>query len=58
MGWNEQDLKTTIADIMQDTMFDRYFDVRDTILHNEEGVDLIPSNLDLSAIEVCLLLEF
>lgn len=35
-------------------MFDRYFDVRDTILHNEEGVDLIPSNLDLSAIEVAL----
>ena len=26
-------------------------DVRDTILHHKEGMDLIPSNLDLSSME-------
>ena len=28
--------------------------VKDTILHHEEGLDLIPSNLDLSSMEASL----
>lgn len=39
---------------MQNTIYDNPFDIRETILHNEEGVDLIPSDLDLSAVEVAL----
>ncbi len=54
MGWNEQDIDITIADLMQNIIYDKSFDIKESILHNDEGIDLIASNLDLSAIEVAL----
>ena len=54
MGWNEQDINKTLADLMENVIYDKDYDIKENILHNDEGVDLIPSNLDLSAIEVAL----
>ena len=39
---------------MADTMYDNELKVEESILHHSEGVDLIPANLDLSAIEFSL----
>lgn len=39
---------------MSDTICDNEINVQEAILHHKEGVDLIPSNLDLSAIEFSL----
>lgn len=54
MGWSENDLNKTLADLMQDVINDMPVDTKSAILKNEEGIDLIPANLDLSAIEFSL----
>ena len=55
MGWYEQDnLKNTLATLMEKTINDDELNIEETILKSKEGVDLIPSNLDLSAMEVSL----
>ena len=55
LGYYEQDkMQNTIGKLMNDAMLDNDLNIDDTILHHEEGVDLIPSNLDLSAIEFSL----
>ncbi len=63
MGWYEQDkLKNTLATLMEATIYDNITSkkenkiptIQETILHHKEDVDLIPSNLDLSALEVML----
>lgn len=55
MGWYEQDtLSNTLADLMERAMCDEPLEVDKTILKHKENVDLIPSNLDLSAMEVSL----
>ena len=40
---------------MQDVIDDKPFDVQKAILHHEEGVDLLPSNIELSGLEVRLI---
>ena len=51
MGYyNQDELQNTIGTLMSDTICDNEV----TILHHKEGIDLIPSNLDLSAIEFSL----
>ncbi len=55
MGWYEQDnIQTTLATLMEHSMLDKTLDNNDYILHHKENVDLIPSNLDLSALEMSL----
>lgn len=39
---------------MQDSITDKDVNPKETILHHSEGVDLIPSNLELSSLEVSL----
>ena len=63
MGYYDQDgLQNTIGSLMSDTILDKEIDVEKAILNHKEGIDLIhkegidfiPSNLDLSALEMSL----
>ncbi|MGN1269095.1 MAG: ParA family protein [Candidatus Aphodocola sp.] len=55
MGWYKQDeIPITLADIMEQSMNDDNIKLKEAILNHEEGIDLIPSNLDLSALEMSL----
>lgn len=55
MGYYDQDeLQNTIGTLMSDSICDNEINAESSILHHKEGVDLIPSNLDLSAVEVSL----
>lgn len=49
------DLSDTLSSIMQDVIDDKPVDVQKAILHHEEGVDLLPSNIELSGLEVRLI---
>lgn len=49
------DLPISLATIMQDIIDDNPFDVQRGILHYSEGVDLLPSNIELSGLEVRLI---
>ena len=49
------DLPISLATIMQDIIDDKPFDVQKGILHHSEGVDLLPSNIELSGLEVRLI---
>ena len=55
MGYyNQDELQNTIGTLMNDTIQDKEVKAEETILHHKEGIDLIPSNLDLSALEMSL----
>ena len=55
LGWQEADsLKPTLADKLSAVIQDKEQDAYDGVLHHAEGVDLIPSNLELSALEMSL----
>lgn len=55
MGYYETDkLPMTLADLMEQAINDKDINVKGAILHHNENVDLIPSNLDLSAMEMSL----
>lgn len=49
------DLPISLATIMQDIIVNNPIDVQKGILHHGEGVDLIPSNIELSGLEVRLI---
>ena len=56
LGYNRpDDLPVTLSTIMQDIIDDKSVDVSKSILHHGEGVDLIPSNIELSGLEVRLI---
>ena len=48
------DLSVSIATVMQDVIEDRDTPDGSGIIHHEEGVDLLPSNIELSGLEVSL----
>lgn len=55
MGYyNQDDLQNTIGTLMSDTIQDKEINIENAILNHKEGIDLIPSNLDLSALEMSL----
>ena len=55
MGYYDQDdLQNTIGTLMSDTILDKEIDVEKAILNHKEEIDFIPSNLDLSALEMSL----
>ncbi len=54
MGYYNQDELITIANLMSRSMNDEAINADEAILHHKENIDLIPSNLDLSALEMSL----
>ena len=55
MGWQQPDeLPTTLSTLMQKAMNDQPIQPGEGILHHDEGVDLIPANIDLAGMEVAL----
>jgi chromosome partitioning protein len=55
LGWRDQDrLPVTLATIMENVIQDNDFDHFNGILHHEEGVDLVPSSIELSGMEMTL----
>ena len=55
LGYYDQDnMQNTLGSLVGKAMYDDALNIDETILHHSEGVDLIPANLDLSAIEFSL----
>lgn len=56
LGWHNQDeLDTTLATIMNKIIREEPLTKNEGILKHSEGVDLLPSNIDLETIEVSLI---
>ncbi len=56
LGYTEpDDMEHTLATLMMNIVNDERLDLENTILHHEEGIDLIPANIDLSAMEISLI---
>ncbi|MDL2294452.1 AAA family ATPase [Ruminococcaceae bacterium OttesenSCG-928-D13] len=56
LGWPDNEaLPTTLANIMERTIRDEEFDPFDGILHHDEGIDLVPSCIELSGMEMNLI---
>ena len=51
LGWNGDKLDSTLANMMFHVIKDSDFYMEDILLKHDEGVDLIPSNLELSSLE-------
>lgn len=55
LGYSEPDtLETTLATVMGKVINEEALEPCDGILHHEEGVDLMPGNIELSGLEVSL----
>ena len=56
LGYNRpDDIPITLSTVMQNIIDDKSFDVSQGIIHHGEGVDLLPSNIELSGFEVRLI---
>lgn len=56
LGWTEQDeLPVTLATHMEKLIRDEPMDCHEGLLHHDEGVDLMPSNIELSGMEMTLI---
>lgn len=56
LGWDKPDeLAVTLPTVMQSIVEELPFDVYEGILHHEEGVDLLPSSIELSGLDMQLL---
>jgi len=59
LGYTEPDrLEETLATVMEKIIHEEHFDKRLGILHHQEGVDLLPCNIELSGIECSLVSIF
>ncbi len=55
LGWADQDnLSVTLATQMEKIIRDEPMEVGEGILHHDEGVDLIPANIELFGMEMTL----
>lgn len=55
LGWPQPDeLSPTLADLMGKIITDQPVSSGEGVLHHESGVDLLPANIELSALEVTL----
>ena len=55
LGYEEpDDLRITLATIMMDVINEEEINLEDGILHHHENVDLLPANIELSALEVTM----
>ena len=56
LGYQQPDsLDTTLANIMDAVLNEELVNVEAGILHHEEGVDLMPANIELSGVETSLI---
>lgn len=56
LGYQQPDeIEITLATIMERVLNEDDFDMMDGILHNEEGVDLLPANIELAGVETSLI---
>lgn len=56
LGYTKTDnLPITLSDIMQDIIDGKTVDVQKSILHTDEGVDLLPSCVELAGVETTLI---
>jgi chromosome partitioning protein len=55
LGWlDNENLSVTLANVVDKIIRDEDFDYFDGILHHAEGVDLLPSSIELSGMEMIL----
>lgn len=54
MGWTEDELSVTLNDLLINTLNDRKNNFDSCIKHHSENLDLIPSDIQLSSIEMTL----
>ena len=55
LGYHEPDrMEVTLATLLSEIMEEEEIFAYDAIIHHEEGVDLIPANIELSALEINL----
>lgn len=55
LGFNEPDsIPVSLATLLSKTMMEEPYESFEGILHHHEGVDLVPGNIELSAVEVSL----
>ncbi len=55
MGWHNTDkIFPTISTLMTRSITDEEINTKEAILHHNEGVDLIPSNLEMDTMEISL----
>lgn len=54
LGWKADELHSTLTELMADVINHEPMDINFDVLHHKEGVDLIPSNIELSGIELTL----
>ena len=55
LGYEEpDDLRITLATMMMDVINEEEINLEDGILHHQENVDLLPANIELSALEVTM----
>lgn len=56
LGYQEPDkLEYSLATVMMKIINDESFNVQDGIIHHQEGVDILPGNIELSGLEVSLI---
>ena len=51
---NPDNISSTLATIMMDIINEDDFEPAEILLHHEEGIDLVPANMELSGLEVSL----
>lgn len=55
LGYREPDrLEYTLSTLLSEVMEEKAFSLTQTIIQHDEGVDLIPANIELSALEINL----
>lgn len=58
LGYNRpDDISITLSTVMQNIIDDKTLDISQGIIHHSEGVELLPSNIELSGFEVRLINE-
>ena len=55
LGWEPDELPITLNDLMIKVIQDRPVTHGEGMLHHEEGVDLLPANIDLAGMEMSLI---
>jgi len=54
MGYYDTDNIPTIANVMRSSISNEYLDMKNVILHHNENIDLIPSNVELAELTLLL----
>lgn len=54
LGYRLDEIEITVSTMLEKTMNEKSISPTEGILHHEEGVDLMPANIELSGMEVTL----